>query len=169
MNNLQSRVAIAATSLTVFSVLPLASIQAEPMDVTATVLETCELNTIGDAAFPDLTPGSGDVATASTIGWRCTTGTSAEIEINDGLNGTRNMQEIGAGTDSIAYELYTDGALSDRWGLKAANEELGGLAGVGMTNYTDVTVHAEVLNGAYIDSTPGDYTDTVTVTINILP
>ena len=146
------------------------SIHAVPMNVTANVQQACELNNIADAAFGPITPGGGDQSTTSQIGWRCTNGTNANIEIDNGNNfsvGTRHMDD--GSSNEIAYSLWQDGGFSTPWGSVANGEELGGLSGAGMASFTNITVHALLVDAAYIAALPGSYSDTVQVTINIVP
>jgi len=152
----------ATALLGLLAILPFATIHADPMTVTATVLEVCELGTITDTAFGPLTPGDPDVSATGAIEWRCTDGTTADIAIDDGGNGDRTMD--GPGADKIAYELYKEVAHSNRWG--GVGEEVG-VVGVGMTSFTTETVFGEVLAADYIDAEVGAYSDVVTVTITL--
>lgn len=137
---------------------------AETMNVTATVLEVCELGTITDTAFGNLTPGSGaTVEQEGTIQWRCSNGTNADITIDQGGNGDRTMD--GPNGDTIAYELYKDPNRSEVWGgaaPAALNRD-----GEGMTSFLTETVYGQILPEAYIDAEQGAYSDTVTVLIQI--
>jgi len=164
MTNASFRLTKSATALLgLLATLPFATIHADPMNVTATVLQGCELGTITDTAFGPLTPGSGlDVSATGTIQWRCTSGTTADITIDDGLLGTRTM----GGPGTVKYELYKEVAHTNKWG-DAAGEEVA-VTGVGMTSFSTETVFGEVLHVDYVDSSVGVYSDTVTVLINII-
>ncbi len=163
MTNPSFRMTKPATALLgLLATFPFATIHADPMNVTATVLEGCELGTITDTAFGPLTPGDPDVSATGAIEWRCTDGTTADIAIDDGGNGDRTMD--GPGADKIAYELYKEVAHSNRWG--GVGEEVG-VVGVGMTSFTTETVFGEVLAADYIDAEVGAYSDVVTVTITL--
>lgn len=163
MTNSSFRMTKPATALLgLLATLPFATIHADPMNVTATVLEGCELGTITDTAFGPLTPGSGiDVSATGTIEWRCTSGTSADITIDDGSLGTRTM----GGPGTVKYELYREVAHTNKWG-DAVGEEVT-VAGVGMTSFSTETVYGEVLHVDYVDSLVGAYSDIVTVLITI--
>ena len=90
-HEVMKRAGVLLLAAVVFSI-GVTNLRAEPMNVTATVLEVCELGTINDMAFGNLTPGSNlDVTATATIQWRCSNGTSADITINDGNNGDRSM------------------------------------------------------------------------------
>ncbi len=165
MTNSSFRLTKSATALlSLLLALPFATIHADPMNVTATVLQGCELGTITDTAFGGLTPGSGlDVSATGTIDWRCTDGTSADITIDDGGNGDRTMD--GPGADVIAYELYKEVAHTNKWGNAAGEEVV--VAGVGMTSFSNETVYGEVLAADYVDAEVGAYSDIVTVLITV--
>lgn len=144
--------------------LAVSSIQADPMNVTATVQAVCELGTIGDVNFGALTPGSGvDAAATGTIQWRCSQGTDADITINDGVSTNRSMP--GPGATPVAYELYKEAAHSNRWG--DSGPEIVSVTGAGMTSFTTETVFGEVLHTDYVGAETGSYSDVVTVLINI--
>lgn len=148
----------------ILSCLVVGSVQSAPMNVTATVLETCELGTVDDMAFGGLTPGSNlDVSVTATIQWRCSNGTSADITLDDGGNGDRSMSGPGAAT--LSFELYKDAALSQRWGDTGA--ETVTLNGTGMASFSSATVHGEVLHADYVAAPQGAYSDIVTVNIVI--
>ncbi len=163
MTNASFRLTKSATALlSLLLALPFATIHADPMNVTATVLQGCELGTITDTAFGSLTPGSGlDVPATGTIQWRCTSGTSADITIDDGLLGTRTM----AGPGTVNYELYKEVAHTNKWGDLAGEEVV--VTGVGMTSFTTETVYGEVLHVDYVDALVGAYSDIVTVLITV--
>ena len=141
-----------------------ANVQADPMNVTATVQAVCELGTIGDVNFGALTPGSGvDAAATGTIQWRCSQGTDADITINDGVSTSRTMP--GPGSTPVAYELYKEAAHTNRWG--DSGPEIVSVTGAGMTTFTTETVFGEVLHADYIGAETGSYSDVVTVLITI--
>jgi len=148
----------------------LSTAQADPMNVTATVQGTCLLGTLGDVDFLTLIPGtSGDGAATSTIEWRCTTDTAAEILIDDGQRNDRTMIGDGPLTETMTYDLFTDNLYADRWG-GAATEGVGVTGtGMGIGNIDTVTVYGQVLEADYIDLEPANYTDIVDVTINLTP
>ena len=140
------------------------SVQSAPMNVTATVQEVCELGTIDDMAFGGLTPGSNlDVSVAATIEWRCSSGTSVDITLDNGGNGDRSMS--GPGVATLSFELYKDAGLSQRWG--DTGTETVTLNGAGMASFSSATVHGEVLHADYVAAPQGAYSDIVTVNIVI--
>jgi len=141
-----------------------ASLRAEPMNVTATVLEVCELGTVNDMAFGNLTPGSSlDVSTTASIQWRCSAGTAADITINDGNNSNRTM--VGPLAATLPYELFKDAAQSERWG--DTSSETVPVTGTGMASFGSLTVYGEVLHANYVGVQQGAYSDVVTVDVVI--
>jgi spore coat protein U-like protein len=141
-----------------------AAVQADPMIVQANVVGSCELGTLGPADFGDLTPGSlVDKAGSGTIQYRCTDQATADIGIDDGTNGVRNMG--GPGVDQIAYELYKEIGLSNRWGDSGL--QLQSVTGSGMLAFDTITVFGEVTHADYADAEVGAYSDTVDVTITV--
>ncbi len=167
MTNFRKRLTAAASGLVGLCLVLPNIVQSEPMDVTATVDDTCRLSTIADAAFGNIAPGGGDLETSQTFTWSCTPGTGAEIRIDNGLNNDRTMEDT-VSLDTIAYELSKTTGSLDRWG-DTGSEVLAGLSGGGMTTATPVTVYAQIADAAYEDAIPGDYADTVTVSIVIIP
>ena len=155
---------IAAVISAAVAAVTFSNTHADPMNVTATVQAVCELGTIGDVNFGNLTPGSGvDSAATGTIQWRCSQGTDAEITINDGTSTNRTMP--GPGVTPVAYELYKEAAHSNRWGDSGG--EVVSVTGAGMTSFATETVFGEVLHADYVGAETGAYSDVVTVNINI--
>ncbi len=159
LQNISRKVLISSLAM-----LPLGSLQADPMNITATVLQVCELGTITDVAFGNLLPGSGvDASTFSTVQWRCSAGTNADISIDEGGNGNRTMN--GPGVDTVAYDLYQDAGLTTRWGSIPA--EVSNVNGAGMAAFNSATVYGEALHADYVDAQQGAYSDIVDVLITI--
>ena len=143
------------------------NVSAAPMNVTATVDQFCELGTLTDVAFGNLTPGGGDAAATGTIEWRCSNGTNADIAIDDGLNGDRSMTGGAiSGTARLTYELYKEVAHTNRWGDSGL--ALTNVTGNGLTAFTTETVFGNIVAADYVDAEQGPYADIVDVTITIL-
>jgi spore coat protein U-like protein len=130
------------------------------LPVTAQVAPVCEIVSTAAVAFGTLNPTI-DNDTTGTINWQCTVGTSAEITLDGGINGTRLMDDGGANT--LAYELYTDVAGGTVW----LNTVGGGVtvAGIGYTGGSPLTVFGRVTQAAAAAAVNASYTDSVTVTI----
>lgn len=161
MIRFQASILSIALLLAVFGVTRL---NAEPMNVTATVQEVCEIGAVGDVVFGNLLPGSGvDAATTGSVQWRCSFGTNANVTINGGGNGDRTMS--GPGVTTVAYDLYKEAAHANRWGDTGA--EVVTVNGAGMSAFQLLTVYGEVLHDDYVGAEAGGYSDIVTVDIVI--
>ena len=159
-------VASLAVSLSVVDVM------AVPMTVTAVVPDVCIMDTTSTLNFGTINPGTlTDTDATSTIDWRCTVGTVANISIDDGGGGsvfTRVMDD--GGINTIAYDLYTPngGGYNDIWGdLSGGTIWTGDMgAGMGIPNQQTTIVYGRVPGGTVgTGQVPGTYTDIVDVTI----
>ena len=142
------------------------NVSAAPMNVTATVDQFCELGTLTDVAFGNLTPGGGDAPATGTIQWRCSDGTDAAIAIDDGLNGDRSMTGGISGTATLTYELYKEAAYTNRWGNSGLART--NVAGNGLSAFSTETVFGNIVAADYVDAEQGPYADVIDVTITIL-
>jgi spore coat protein U-like protein len=133
------------------------------LNVTATVLDTCEISATADVAFGNLmpVPGSGDANATGSITWACTVGSGIDIGIADG-----DRFLIGTATP-IPYTLWQDAARSVHWGAQGSGDELpvpaGG--GIGLASPFVSTVYGQILEADYVTADPGAYTDDLVVTI----
>ena len=69
------------------------------------------------------------------------------------------------GTFNLAYNLYTDNTYAQIWGDGTGTSASVAIAGTGMGNVTDSVVYGRVLLADGQAAEPGNYTDTVVVTI----
>jgi len=156
--------------------VPLTAMPATTFLVTATVDQTCELGTHSDVIYGTLTPGATgpDQNNGGAVQWRCSDGTSADIELTDGLHASgsqRRMQHGTTLTEFISYDLCQDDYCSGtgtRWGLESATEE-NNVTGTGLASWGSETIYSEIADGAYDDAEFGSYSDTITVSITINP
>lgn len=132
------------------------------LNITATVLDSCEISATSVVAFGNLTPYSTapDVDADGTITWACTTGSSATVGIADS---DRNLTSLTTAT-SIAYELYTDAARSNAWTAPTGINEAS-VTGAGMATTADLTVYGRIAGANYLNADAGAYTDDLVVTI----
>jgi spore coat protein U-like protein len=124
--------------------------------VTANVVGTCRFNSATSTlAFGALDPGAGgDVnASTSTTFW-CTNGTSYSITDNDGLYDTgpnaNRMQHATTLTQFIPYTF-------------SYNPTSGGGSGIGIP--ITLNISGTVTFASYQNADPGDYADTVVISI----
>lgn len=153
--------------------VPLSGISAPTFQVQATVAEVCVLGVHTDVDFGTLDFVTDPAQITGAVQWKCTPGSSADVALNDGVNGTRLMEEGGAGTDTIAYDLYhTDYGSNGgtRWGTGVEDLTVGPDAD-GMGTWESETVYAEMALADYENaaplSYPATYSDTITVTISV--
>jgi len=134
--------------------------------VTATVISSCTVsgttlnfgNTIDSLATP--TP----VDATSTLTVTCSNTMPYTVSLNAGANaggasnfGTRKMK---SGSNTLAYQLYTDTGRSTVWGDGTASSTS---AGTGTGSAQTLSIYGRLPSIA--NAVPGAHTDTVTVTI----
>ncbi|QYR52486.1 Csu type fimbrial protein [Lysobacter soyae] len=133
-----------------------------PFATTAQVTTTCQINTASDLNFGSV---EGFITSAvnqtSQINLRCVGGTAWKLGLNNGINanGTQRRMKHSAAAEFVDYELYRDAGRSQRWGTTLNSDTQNG---IGTGNAQTVTVYGQVPQQT---ATPGDYSDTVTVTI----
>ncbi len=123
---------------------------------------SCSWSTINAVAFGtyDATTNTNTDATGSFT-YKCTIGTSITIDLDYGSNGDRTMNRVLGGTDKLAYTLYQDATRLLPWGNTGLTHEIIVSAA---TSFTQVFVYGRLAKGQNIQV--GDYSDTLTVTIN---
>lgn len=149
MNTSKLLVALAALAFA-----GLAGAETASVGVSAKVLGTCKFDSSANAVFPDLDPMAPAAQTAQgSVTFWCTSGTSYTLAANNGANasGTQKRMKGPGATDFINYTL-----------------DLASTAGTGSGKSTSIKVDADasLTGAAYQDAVAGNYSDTVTVTIN---
>ena len=140
---------------------------AAPMNVTATIDDVCELGTMGDVTFGTLTPGGGTDGTANgTVEWRCSNGTDADINIDNGGNGNRTMDHA-VTASTLTYQLFKDAARTQVWSDTGTDLTVTG-TGIG-AGYNSEIVYGRVLSTDIDAAESGSYSDQVDVTITVVP
>jgi spore coat protein U-like protein len=135
------------------------------LDDTASVPGSCTATTSG-VAFGDYVGTQLDAQGSITV--NCDLDLPYSIDIDGGAGGgaTRQMSKLGASATKLVYELYQDGPRSIVWGGASYTQggavaKSGQLGSGGNDNHN---VFGRILTGA--GTSPGDYSDTVLVTIN---
>lgn len=134
------------------------------LNVTATVLKSCELATT-PVAFGAITPSQAGVTDAAgSVAVVCTKTTPYTVALSTGAHSNtyskRNM--IGASApDGLAYNLYKDAGRSTVWGDGTGGSAL--VAGVGNSVHQTYPVYGRLNKNQFV--TPGAYSDVVTVTV----
>lgn len=133
-----------------------------PFTVSANVVSNCQIKTATDLAFGSV-PGfiTANVDQASVITLNCTNTTAWNVGLSNGSNASGNTRRMADGSGNyVTYELYRDTGRSLRWGNTINTDTL---AGAGNGNDQNVTVYGRV---PVQTATPGNYSDTITVTVN---
>lgn len=134
-----------------------------PFTVSTTVAGSCQINTATDLDFGTVSGFiTAPVNQTSLVTLTCVGGTPWRAGLNDGLNpsGTTRRMTDGAG-NFVNYELYRDSARTQRFGIAGGT---GAVTGSGTGSSQGVTVYGRV--PAPQNATPGNYADTITVTVS---
>lgn len=163
----------AALPLMITAIPAHAGTASSTFSVTATVVNSCKINSVGNLAFGNYDPTSATAATgSSSISVNCTKGDAYTIALNYGVNGgtaaNRIMSDGATPTaDLLNYNLYTDSAYKNVWNstCTAGNNCDGGTgAGPGAGNALTYTVYGQIAAGQNVPA--GSYSDTITLTVN---
>jgi spore coat protein U-like protein len=135
--------------------------------VTETLLTTCSA-TATTLAFSAYTPGAGAIANNSTISVKCTKNTPYTISLNKGTTagGTVAQRLMAFGANTLQYNLYTTAAVNVIFGDGTGGSQTETGTGAGVATANTVTVFGKVPDNAANQAVvPGNYTDTITVTV----
>jgi spore coat protein U-like protein len=136
-------------------------------NVSETVLATCSA-TATALAFTPYTPGGGAKANSSTISVKCTKNTPYTISLNKGATtgGTVAQRLMAFGANTLQYNLYTTAAVNVIFGDGSGTGQTETGTGAGVATANTVTVFGQVPDSAANQAAaPGNYTDTITVTV----
>lgn len=141
------------------------TVYAEPMNVTATVVDTCQFGAITDVNFGTI---SGlflsTVSTSSgSIAITCTPTSDYLLSIDDGANADATSRRMTDGTDFIDYSLFQDMTFNTPWGDGVAFGDPLADTGTGLAR--TFTVYATIPSGQ-TPVEPGSYSDTVVVSFS---
>lgn len=131
------------------------------MAATVTVEESCHIDA-RPLVFGAAPVENGRIEAKSSVVLACTPAASYVVTLDEGRHGaggTRRMAAA-AGTDFLAYELYSDAARTRRWGATAASA-VGAVAPA--DGVVELAVFARLSTGHVL---AGDFGDTVTVTVS---
>lgn len=131
-------------------------------DATAQLGANCSVSTTG-VAFGTYDVFSPSPRTSTgTITYSCTAGLLIRIELATGSSGSYAARTLGNGTDSLQYNLYTDGGYATVWGNGSGGTGVfSEIASVGPA--VSVPVYARVPAAQNVSI--GSYSDTVIATI----
>ncbi|HEX3915291.1 MAG TPA: spore coat protein U domain-containing protein [Steroidobacteraceae bacterium] len=136
--------------------------------VTATVQSTCSA-TAATLAFPNYTPGGGAQTGNTTISVKCSKNTAFTVALNAGsTTGDAFVQRLmGSGTNTLQYNLYTSAALATVFGDGSGGTGTANGTGLGIATANSIQVFGQVPDSATNQAAvPGNYTDTITVTVS---
>lgn len=159
------RLAVACTLLASGTVI--AGTATNSFQVTATVISSCLVSgsTLNFGGSIDPLTSAVPVDGTSALSIQCTNTTPYSVALNAGVNATGASNFSGramkSGSNSLAYQLYTDAARSTVWGDGTASSTTNGGTGTGLTQSMNIYGRIPSLTGAV----PGGYTDTVTITV----
>ncbi|TEU26556.1 SCPU domain-containing protein [Acinetobacter seifertii] len=133
----------------------------------------CQLDSTSNVDFgniSDIGTTSRDYTAQGAINATCNNGTPYSIYLGDGNNrisgGFRRMTN-GSG-QYIPYQLYKDSAYGTVWDATGGTTTVGGSGGVSKTGSGTSqisNVYGKIPQGTAISSTPGNYSDSIVVTV----
>ncbi|HVU20429.1 MAG TPA: spore coat U domain-containing protein [Pirellulales bacterium] len=155
---------ISLASFVLASPLEAATVQV-PFAVSATVQQVCAVaaTNLSFGSY-DASLGSPDDATG-TITVTCTPSSSYSIALNAGTTsgGTEAARLMSDGNShTLTYDLFTDAGHTTKWGDGTMSTVL--VSGTADGTHQNYTLYGQVGTGQFVPS--GDYTDTVTATVN---
>ncbi|MBB3195311.1 Csu type fimbrial protein [Roseateles terrae] len=136
------------------------------LEVGATIVVACTVSgsTLNFGTAIDPLQSNGAIDASTNLSVTCTRTTPYSVALSagahaGGLNafGSRAMK---SGTHTLAYQLYLDAARSQVWG-NGTNSSV--YTGTGTGSIQQLTIYGRLPSVA--QAAPGDYSDTVTVTI----
>jgi spore coat protein U-like protein len=135
-------------------------------NVTAQVNATCVINLASALTFPAYAPNQGAQASTSTISVNCTNTTPFNIGLNagTGTGATVTNRLMTSGTNTLNYSLYQDSGHSLVWGNTVGTNTVSGTGGgLGGGSAITKTVYGQIPSQP--GTPPGNYADTITVTV----
>ncbi|UGQ31190.1 spore coat U domain-containing protein [Acinetobacter calcoaceticus] len=133
----------------------------------------CQLNSTSTVDFGninDISTTKQDYTAQGAVNSTCNFGTPYSIYLGDGNNrisgGFRRMTN--GNNEFIPYQLYKDSNYSTVWDATGGVTNVGGAGGVSKTgsgSAQTTTVYGKIPQGTSIASTPGNYSDSVVVTV----
>ena len=133
-------------------------------NVTASVSKNCIIsaNPLALGTFD----GTNDLTASSTIAVRCTSGTSYFVDLSTGASASFAGRTMTNGTDTLVYNLYTDGTYSSIWGDGSGGSARVAGTGAGFASATNLTVAGRLQAAANTGPIgAGNYTDTIVASI----
>ena len=160
-----ARLFLFASAMAAFPAAALADTANADLTVEATVQANCTVST-SELDFGTVNPLSGaNVNGTGGITVTCTNGTgwTASADVGDGSGANYSARRLTSGSNTLNYNLYTDGTYATVWGDDSGATDL--LSGTGNGSAQNRTVYGRIGSGQ-TSASPGSYSDTVSVTIS---
>jgi len=136
--------------------------------VSATVNSNC-LVSANALAFGAYSPTGGAITGSTTVGVRCTSGTTFTVALNGGTTtgATITQRLMANGANTLQYNLYTTNAYATVWGDGATGSTQAGTgAGMAVGSVQNLVVYGQLPDSvANQAAVPGNYSDTITITV----
>lgn len=126
--------------------------------VTTNYENSCNLIAATDLNFGQINDLSKDISSSSVVTLACPLNTSWKISLDRGVNANGTTRRMRKGSDYIAYELYKDAQNSRAWSNSVTEQ------GSGSNSSQSIYIYGKVGKSAIVPA-PGDYQDTITVTL----
>ena len=137
---------------------PINSGSSFPFTATATVSANCSVSA-APMNFGTAGVLLGNADASSTISVHCTNGVPWQVGLGNGNHASGNTRRMAGAGGFVAYELYRDGARTQRWGSAAGTTVLG----TGTGGAQSLTAYGRV--AAQATPAAGTYTDTIVVSV----
>jgi spore coat protein U-like protein len=130
--------------------------------VQATITATCTINSASTLNFGTVGVLAGNTDQTSTIQVTCTNTTPYNIglDVGTGSGATVAVRKLTSGGATVNYSLYTDAGRATLWGNTVGTDTQAGTGNGAAQNYT---VYGRI--PAQTTPAPGNYADTITVTV----
>ena len=130
----------------------------------AVVKNGCQINNVSDLNFGELSPAASSAlstTSTSTVTVTCPVNTAFSVGLGSGLHSQQSTRYLCNSSDNqcVSYQLYQDAAHSKAWD-DTNTQTVSSATGSSQS----MTVYGVVPSQSW--PTPGDYSDTVTVTLN---
>jgi len=153
----------AAVGLAMLSTAAQAATATSNFQVKLTITAQCLAATANDLDFGTTGFLSSNVDVQSSIAVSCTNTTPYNVGFDKGVNGaavTTRQMKGGPTNELISYSIYSNAGRTTNWGNTVGTDTV---AGTGSGSAQTIQVYGRV--PPQTTPTPGNYTDTITVTV----
>jgi spore coat protein U-like protein len=136
--------------------------------VSATLAAICTTSA-APLAFPAYTPGAGNQVSSSAVTVKCTKNTAYTVALNKGTTTGGTIAQrlmLNGTTNTLQYNLYTSNTYTNVLGDGTGGSTLSAGTGAGLATANTLTVFGQLPDNATNQAAiPGNYTDTITVSV----